>query len=834
MRTKLFLFFMVYAIAMPMFGQMRKPSLSVWFNKQAIIKRQAHLNSETAQTMILAYDKPVELSPEQKVALSKQDTVWQRWALPIGNGSLGASILHSVSVDKIVLNEKSLWQGGPNTKAGAAAYWNMNPNSAIHLKDIREAFNVGDKDKATELTQDYFSGNIPYHKEKNDSLKRFGCFTTMGQLYVSNNLLDQQGVTNFKRELLLDSALCNVSFKLNNVDYRRQYFISYPDQVMVMHFTASSKKKQNFIINYQPTDEATGTMKSDGKNGLIYYASLKNNGMKFIIRINAKLKGGKLINTGGVLKIVDADEATVYLTAATNYKMNVNPDYNDPQTYMGEAPVLLTKSRMDKAILKNYNLLLTRHVADYCHLFNRVSLNFDATEQCRDIPTDERLYAYRQNSSDSFLETLYYQFGRYMVIAASRGKTLPMNLQGLWSKDIDGPWHVDYHNDINLQMNYWPVCSTNLQECQWPLIEYLKILEKPGELTAKKVYGTRGWTVSVSSNPFGFTAPLKGKGMGWNLAPASGPWLATHIWDYYDYTRDINFLRHTGYPLIKGSAEFVTGYLWKQPDGTYTAAPSTSPEHGPIDKGTAYVHGIMREILIDAIEASKILNEDNGERMAWQNVLDNMAPYRIGRYGQLMEWSEDIDNATEKHRHVSHLFGLFPGHTISPITTPELAQAAKVALEHRGDLGTGWSMGWKINLWAHLLDGNHAYKLFSNLLKKGTYENLWDSHPPFQIDGNLGGISGITEMLLQSGNGYIHLLPALPDQWEGGKITGLCARGNFIIDMSWKNKELTKAVVHSNAGVECKIVYGDKTITFPTIKGKTYTVRNVNGNLSVL
>ena len=305
----------------------------------------------------------------------------------------------------------------------------------------------------------------------------------------------------------------------------------------------------------------------------------------------------------------------------------------------------------------------------------------------------------------------------------------------------------------------------------------------------------------------------------------AGPWLATHIWEYYDYTRDRNFLKEVGYDLIKSSAQFTVDYLWHKPDGTYTAAPSTSPEHGPIDEGVTFVHAVVREILLDAIEASKVLGVDSRERKHWQEVLAHLVPYKIGRYGQLLEWSKDIDDPNDKHRHVNHLFGLHPGRTLSPVTTPELAKAARIVLEHRGDGATGWSMGWKLNQWARLQDGNHAYTLFGNLLKNGTLDNLWDTHAPFQIDGNFGGTAGVTEMLLQSHMGFIQLLPALPDAWKDGLVSGLCAKGNFEVSISWKNNRLDEAILVSKAGTPCTVRYGDKTLSFKTIKGKVYKIK---------
>ena len=448
-----------------------------------------------------------------------------------------------------------------------------------------------------------------------------------------------------------------------------------------------------------------------------------------------------------------------------------------------------------------------------------------------DEPTDKRLENYRKGTADSYLESLYYQYGRYLLIASSRPGNMPANLQGIWHNGVEGPWNVDYHNNINIQMNYWPAFSTNLGECNKPLVDFIRTLIKPGEKTAKAYFGTRGWTASISANIFGFTTPLKSEDMSWNFSPMAGPWLATHIWDCYDYTRNLRFLRETGYPIIKGAADFATDYLWHKPDGTYTAAPSTSPEHGPIDEGATFVHAVIREILLDAISASKTLGIDSSERKGWEDALKHLVPYEIGRYGQLMEWSKDIDDPNDHHRHVNHLFGLHPGHTISPITTPALAQAAKVVLEHRGDGATGWSMGWKLNQWARLEDGNHAYMLLGNLLKNGTMDNLWDTHPPFQIDGNFGGTAGMTEMLMQSHLGFIQLLPALPDAWKSGSVKGLCARGNFEVSMKWTGNKLKRATITSKSGGMCHIRYKNKTQSFRTVKGKTY---NLDADLNVI
>lgn len=798
----------------PMAAQ-HSPTLSYWFDTPVTLSGKAIWYGGHPERW--QQTKPIAAGD----AASNPDKDWESKSIPLGNGSIGANIMGSIEAERITLNEKTLWRGGPNTQKGAAYYWDSNKQSASVMGEIREAFAAGDWDKAALLTRKNFNSNVPYEATAEKPF-RFGNFTTMGELYVETGL-STVGMNKYRRSLSLDSALAKVSFEKDGTHYTREYFISYPANVMAIRFKASKPGMQNLTLSYAPNPVSEGKMTADGANGLLWNAHLDNNQMQYAIRLRAINKGGKLSNEGGKFTVTGADEVVFLLTADTDYQPNYNPDYNDPKTYVGVNPLSTTQEWAKKAEQKGYEKLLAEHYNDYSKLFNRVSLNInDATET--DLPIDQRLANYRKGKSDFYLEELYYQFGRYLLIASSRPGNMPANLQGIWHNNVDGPWRIDYHNNINLQMNYWPSCPTNLEECEIPLFDFIKTQVKPGERTAKSYFGTRGWTTSVSSNIFGFTSPLISEDMSWNFSPFAGPWLSTHLWDYYDYTRDKKFLASTAYDIIKGSANFVTDYLWHRKDGVYTAAPSTSPEHGPIDEGATFAHAVIREILLDAIEASNILGKDAKERKSWQDALKHLAPYKIGRYGQLMEWSKDIDDPKDEHRHVNHLFGLHPGHTISPITTPELAQASKVVLEHRGDGATGWSMGWKLNQWARLHDGNHAYKLYGNLLKNGTLDNLWDTHAPFQIDGNFGGTAGITEMLMQSHMGFIHLLPALPDAWQKGTVKGLKARGNFTVDIYWDKGKLIKAVILSGAGEPCKIVYGNKTKKLKTQRGKTYEV----------
>ena len=803
---------------LPTYGQQQQ-NLSFWFDTPVSLKGRA----------IWYGGKPDQWKGENKPESAgdtarNPDQDWETQSIPVGNGSLGANILGSVEAERITFNEKTLWRGGPNTAKGAAYYWNVNKQSAPVMDQIRQAFADGDWNKAALLTRKNFNSEVPYESYAEKPF-RFGNFTTMGEFYIETGL-SAVGMSDYRRGLSLDSALAVVQFKKDDVAYRREYFISYPANVMAIRFKADRLGKQNLTFSYEPNPVSTGKMEADGTDGLAYIARLDNNGMEYAVRIKAINKGGTLSNEKGKIRVSNADEVVFLITADTDYKMNFNPDFNDPKAYVGVDPKATTREWMQRADEAGYDKLLAEHYSDYSALFGRVKLNLNnASGSANDMPINKRLVNYRKGKQDFYLEQLYYQFGRYLLISSSRPGNMPANLQGVWHNNVDGPWRVDYHNNINLQMNYWPACSTNLEECVTPLVDFIKGLVKPGAVTAKSYFGTRGWTTSVSGNIFGFTTPLASEDMSWNFSPVAGPWLATHVWDYYDYTRDKAFLKNTGYDLIKGSAQFAVDYLWHKGNGVYTAAPSTSPEHGPIDEGATFAHAVIREILLDAIEASKVLGVDAKERKQWEDVLAHLAPYKIGRYGQLMEWSKDIDNPEDKHRHVNHLFGLHPGHTVSPVTTPELAEASKVVLQHRGDGATGWSMGWKLNQWARLHDGNHAYTLLGNLLKNGTSDNLWDIHPPFQIDGNFGGTAGMTEMLMQCHMGFIHLLPALPDAWHTGTITGLRAKGNFGVDLYWNEGKLTEAIIHSGSGAPCEVRYGDLVWKFKTVKGKSYKIQ---------
>lgn len=764
------------------------------------------------------------------------DPQWERRSLPIGNGNIGASLFGSVATERLSLNEITLWNGGPGTSKGPAHYWNVNKKSTDALRQIRKAFAAGDSALAAQLTADNMNGVAAYERGAEPEW-RFGNYTTLGELRVATGI-DACDEGSYSRTLSLDSALARVSFTAGGVRYVRETFCSHPENVLVVRFTASKKGKQNLLLKYVPSMEAKGTTSNVDANELLYVGNLTNNGMKVVVRIAMRHKGGKVVRDGHEgLQVKGADEVEFILTADTDYKMNFDPDFNDPKTYVGVEPMETTASWLKAAMALNYKRLMRRHLADYRPIFTRVSLLLGAdankalTRTELEKATPDRLADYRRGVADPYLEALYYQFGRYLLISSSRAGNLPANLQGLWLANSDAPWHADYHNNINIQMNYWPVMQGGLQECAKPFVDYVRTLVKPGAVTARDYFGARGWTASISANPFGFTAPLRDRDMSWNLSPVAGPWLAAQVYDIYTFSRDKEWLKNEAYPIIKGAALFCQDFLWRKPDGNYTVAPSTSPEHGIVDDGVTFCQAVVRELLTDAVEAANILGVDQAESAQWQDVLRHLPPYRIGRYGQLMEWSRDIDDPKDEHRHVNHLFGLHPGHTVSWTHTPELAKAARVVLEHRGDGATGWSMGWKLNLWARLLDGNHAYKLYGNLLKNGTADNLWDLHPPFQIDGNFGGTAGVTEMLLQSQDGDIHLLPALPDAWADGEVKGLCARGNFVVDITWRGGQLAEARVRSNSGEAGVVRYKGQTLPVDVKQGETLVVTWEKGKL---
>lgn len=782
-----------------------KAQHTIWFDEPCTSERPFPWIQE---------DEPDYDGKQSSAGTMSFNAQWEARSLPIGNGSIGANVMGSVAVERLTLNEKTLWLGGPGVQAGPQRYWNVNKEGWKVLPQVREALAKGDLKKADRILETNF--NAAAGAEDRDSAygNLFGTYTTLGELTVETGL-DEGSISGYSRSLNIDDALARVCFKAGGASYERTFFASYPANIIAARFRSDAK--QNLVIRYTHSPLAEGDTSRDSSGGICFHGHLLDNGQEFAVRVKVKAKGGSVRVEDGCIRAEGAECVDIFLTADTDYKLNLDPDKNDPKAYAGVDPMATTAGWMKEA--GSWERLLGAHISDYRKLFGRVDFHLEGPSS--GLPTDERLEAYRNGNKDQGLEELYFHFGRYLLIACSRPGNMPANLQGIWLQNTDAPWMSDYHNNINIQMNYWPALQDNLAECAQPLTDYIKMLRKPGAETARAYWNARGWAASISTNIYGYAAPMPGESVSWNYNPVAASWLATHLWEYYDFTRDEKFLRETAYPLIKDCAEFCEDFLWMSPEGFYMANPSSSPEHGHADEGTTFAHAVIREILLDAICAAEVLGTDAEARSTWKSILDKLYPYKIGRYGQLLEWSKDIDDPDDNHRHVNHLYGLHPGRTISPITTPELAQASKVVLEHRGDESTGWSIGWKLCQWARLHDGDHSYTLYQSLLKNGTADNLWDIHPPFQIDGNFGGIAGVTEMLLQSQDGCINLLPSLPTAWPSGHIKGLKARGNFTVDIEWKDGRLTKAVITSGSGLPFTVRYGEKTQSFQLKKGKS-------------
>ncbi len=761
------------------------------------------------------FDEPAQTDVPDQPMKGRNDPQWIR-ALPIGNGQIGAMIFGGVYRERLQLNEKSLWSGGP--------YDADNPEAFIALDEIRKLLWENRFEEAEQLTRRKLICRGKGSGLGHGANDPYGSFQTLGDLYITSG--HKGNFSHYKRSLNLRDAIVTVEYDIDKIHYKREMFISYPDRVFVIRYSANEPKALNLELELRRPEKYT--TRSDGNDKLIMFGQLNNGingeGMRYMARLKAKTIGGQIKSDRNKLYITDADEVIILLTAATDYRLEY-------PSYCGRDFEKITQDNLDIALSKLFAELKQRHLVDYKTLFNKVHFSL-SKKGVTNFPIDKRLDLFKHTQNDPGLYELYFQFGRYLLISSSRLGSLPANLQGIWNNKIQAPWNCDYHININIQMNYWPAELTNLSSCYFPFLDLIQSLQKPGARTAKIHYHARGWIVHPITNVWGFTAP--GEQPDWGLHLGAGAWICSHLWEHYAYSMDKEYLNEI-YPVLAGSVKFYLDWLVLDPrNGKLVSGPAGSPENGflttsgkrvAMSMGPTHDQELIWDLFTNFLEASHILGIDDSLTGQTTEAKKNLLNPQIGSDGRLMEWAEEYKEAEPGHRHISHLFALHPGKQISIEKTPELATAAEKSLEFRLSHGgghTGWSAAWIVNLWARLGRGDDALSMFKKLLSKSTLPNLFDNHAPFQIDGNFGGTAGIAEMLIQSEIGIIKLLPALPKEWVNGEIKGLMARGAFEVDIKWQNSTLKKVIVHSLTGGKCTLKYGSKKMVINTEKGKTY------------
>lgn len=754
---------------------------------------------------------------------------------PLGNGRLGAMLFGGVEEERIALNESGMWSGSPQDAD--------RPNAAAALPEIRRLLLEGKNVEAEKLVDANFTCAGPGSGRGRGAANQYGAYQTLGNLRLNFARKGDDSVArDYRRELDLSEAIARVTFERGGVRYRREAFVSTPDEVIVLRLTADMAGAISFDARLDRPEafETAGR----GADGLLMSGQLSNGvngkGVRYAARLKALNRGGRVfVNNNGV-SVRDADEVVLLITAATDIRSFAGRKITDV--------VKTANQDLIRAAAKPFARLRRNHITDYQKYFQRVSLRLGpANSEASTIPAPERLQRLATGKPDAGLAQLYFDFGRYLLISSSRPGGFPANLQGLWAEEVQTPWNADWHLNINVQMNYWPAEVCNLSELHEPLFALIASLQEPGARTAKKYYGARGWVSHVITNPWGFTSP--GEAANWGATTTGSAWLCQHLWDHYLFTGDKRFLAKV-YPLLKGSAQFYSDMLIEEPARRWlVTAPSNSPENtfqladgsrAHICLGATMDMQLLRYLFDACVEAARILGIDSEFASQLTAKRLRLAPTRIGSDGRVMEWLEEYKEPDPQHRHISHLWGLYPGHEITPTATPELATAARKTLDVRGDGGTGWCIAHKMTLWARLGDGNRAHRLLLNQLKPalindrittnggGTYANLFDAHPPFQIDGNFGAAAGIAEMLLQSQGHEIRLLPALPDVWPEGEVRGLRARGGFEVSLRWQGGKVQEAVIRSTTGGRVKIGLGDKALNFSFRAGERI---KLNGNL---